>query len=196
MLCAGSRPGDWSGPYPPCDRHSELTKKDHMDLGVRFYTSDPELRAAIAQAMDFWAAVLDLSWHEEDSRNCAMQVVDGHGGLFKPAEVARSQFPGRRTFQGWIAFNPKAELTLSEKYSIAVHEVGHVLGLPHNPSARSVMYYLRLDGLLLVDAADLAMLSARHRLRGSSDTPRVVPASSAPSWSDARIVASKRRPTP
>src|SRR4051794_7580228 len=128
VVCARNRPGDWSGPYPPCDRHRELTKKERMNLGVRFYTSDPELRAAFAQAMDFWAAVLDLTWYEEDSRNCAMQVVDGHGGLFKPAEIARSQFPGRRTFQGWIAFNPKAELTLGEKYSVAVHEVGHMLG--------------------------------------------------------------------
>lgn len=171
---AADRPGDWSGTYPPCDRHGEISSKEHMRLGVRFYTSAPEMRVAFVRAMEFWASVLDMEWYEENSTNCAIQIVDGGDNLFKSAEVAKSQFPGWQTFQGWIAFNPKPVLTPVERYTIAVHEVGHMLGLPHNPSAKSVMYYLSLDGLLLLDTDDLAVLAARHKLRVAPDKPRIV----------------------
>ena len=180
ILLAAERPGSWSGDYPPCNRHSELTKNGHMTLGVRFLTSDRETRDAFARALDFWATVLDMVWREENSTNCSMQIVDGESNLFKPGEVARSQFPDRREFQGWIAFNPKALLTPEEKYSIAVHEVGHMLGLPHNPSAWSVMYYLSLDGLLLLDAADLGALSAHHKLRVAREKPQIVVGAGSP----------------
>jgi hypothetical protein len=175
-VAAAELPGDWTGNYPRCDRHGELTNNEHMKLGVRFYTSAPEVRAAFVRAMDFWATVLDMEWYEENSTHCAIQIVDGGDNLFKSAQVARSQFPWRPRFQGWIAFNPKPVLTPSERYTIAVHEVGHMLGLPHNPSARSVMYYLSLDGVLLLDSADLAALSARHKLRVAPDKPHIVAA--------------------
>jgi hypothetical protein len=62
-------------------------------------------------------------------------------------------------------------LTAGERYTIAVHELGHLLGLPHNPSAKSVMYYLNLDGLILLDTVDLAELCARHKLRVDPGKP-------------------------
>jgi hypothetical protein len=40
-----------------------------------------------------------------------------------------------------------------------------MLGLKHNPNARSVMYYLDLEGQEYLDATDLALLASRHRLR-------------------------------
>ena len=167
-LRAGDRPGTWTGPYAPCDGHAEVLKREPMSLGVRFATSDPKLTAEFARAMTFWAGILDMNWHEEDSRACAIQVVDGDPGLFGPAEVARAQFPGTPEFQGWIAFNPKTSLPANELFLTAVHELGHLLGLPHSSNGSSVMYFLALDGPVFLDSADLAALAARHRLRAGA----------------------------
>ena len=160
------RPGDWTGNHAPCDRHAELLKSGPMNLGVRFSTSDPKLAVEFARAMDFWAAILEMTWRPEDSRQCAIQIVDGEHGLFKPAEAARAQFPGTRSFQGWIAFNPRVSLSAKESFSTAVHELGHLLGLPHSANPSSVMYFLSLDGPAFLDDADFAALAVRHRLRG------------------------------
>jgi hypothetical protein len=165
VMQAGKRPGDWTGNYAPCDRHAELLKSGPMNLGVRFSTSNPKLAVEFARAMSFWATLLDMTWREEDSRQCAIQIVDGGPGLFKPGEAARAQFRGTPSFQGWIAFNPRASLPASELFSMAVHELGHVLGLPHNANPSSVMYFLCLDGPPFLDDADLAALAVHHRLR-------------------------------
>jgi len=121
--------------------------------------------------MSFWADIVDMNWHEEDSRDCAIQVVDGEPGLFGPAQVARAQFPGTAVFQGWIAFNPRVSRSANELFVTAVHELGHVLGLTHSSNASSVMYYLAVDGPVYLDSADLAALAARHRLRTVARIP-------------------------
>jgi hypothetical protein len=136
-----------------------------MDLGIRFSTSNQELMVEFARALDFWSTILDMNWHQEDSRNCAIQVVDGFPGLFKPAESARAQFPGSLSFQGWIAFNPKASLAGNELFQTSVHELGHVFGLQHSHNASSVMYFLCLGSPAFLDDTDLAALANRHKLR-------------------------------
>jgi hypothetical protein len=108
-VCA-ERPGDWTGHYYACDGHPELSKAGHMSLGVRFATSKARVATAFARAMSFWADVLDMEWHTENGRACAVQVVDGHAGLFETAQSARAQFPTAQSFQGWIAFNPRMTL--------------------------------------------------------------------------------------
>ena len=164
-LSAGERPGTWSGNYLPCNQHYELLSQEHKNLGVRFSTSSRGLAPQFMHALDFWSTILDMDWYEEDSRGCSIAIIDGHDNLFRPAEVARAQFPDSPTFQGWIAFNRKIKLPRHEQYLTAVHEIGHLLGLRHNPNAHSVMFYLRLDGQLLLDANDLSALAARHKLR-------------------------------
>jgi hypothetical protein len=162
---AADRPGDWTGNYSPCERHVELTRRGPMHLGVRFSTANPALAAEFARAMSFWATVLDITWKPEDSRQCAIQVVDGDPGLFKPGEAARAQFPGAHSFQGWIAFNPKVALPPSELFATAVHELGHLMGLPHSTNPSSVMYFLSVDGPAFLDQADVLALALHHRLR-------------------------------
>src|SRR5690348_7315145 len=69
VLSAGDRPGDWTGDYPPCALRGEISKSGHLNLGIRFNTSVPEVRTAFVRAMDFWTTVLDMDWHEENSTN-------------------------------------------------------------------------------------------------------------------------------
>ena len=93
----------------------------------------------------------------------------------RPKSWSPAQFPDRLDFQGWIAFNPAVALTKIELYRISVHEIGHMLGLRHNPNAKSLMYDLDLDSSESLDAADLASLAARHKLRAMlSPTPNQV----------------------
>ena len=189
MLClmiaftvrAGERPGAWTGRYPPCDGHAEVLKREPMNLGVRFSNSNPALNAEFARAMSFWASILEMNWHEEDSRACAIQAVDGDPDLFRPGEVARAQFPGLPEYQGWIAFNPRVSLPANELFLTAVHELGHLLGLQHSSNASSVMYFLALDGPVFLDSSDLAALATRHRLRAVAGTGDV-PESAVQAW--------------
>ena len=170
---ASEPPGAWTGPYPQCDGYAEVLKREPMNLGVRFSTSNPKLTVAFARAMSFWGSILEMNWHEENSRACAIQVIDGDLSLFRPGEVARAQFPGTPAFQGWIAFNPSVSLPANDLFLTAVHELGHLLGLPHSSNPSSAMYFLALDGPVFLDSADLAALAARHRLRAVAGTGEV-----------------------
>lgn len=173
LLLAGGRFGiaetsspNWSGDYPPCDGHPDLLSHEHTDLGVRISTSNETLARQFVRAMQFWADVLDIDWHEVDTQACSIEVVDGTSELFDSAAIAaRAQSPDRSAFQGWIAFNPASRLTAHEFFVVSVHEIGHLLGLAHNPNGSSVMFFLKLDNSVSLDAADLTALAARHKLR-------------------------------
>jgi hypothetical protein len=170
LVCACVAKGDtdsnWTSNYPPCNRHSELTRTGHLDVGVRVATINPSLAKAFRRAMDFWANILDLDWHEDDTENCSIQLVDGERELFEsPTIAARAHMPSRLHFQGWIAFNPARKLSESELYRIAAHEIGHILGLQHSSNAMSVMYGFDVEGLEWLDPTDLAALAIHHKLR-------------------------------
>ena len=165
---ADQRTANWVGDFPPCNQRFELLKRDPMNLGVKIATTNAVLAHEFRQALDFWSQVVDMNWHEDDSNSCAIQLVDGTPAILKTSIVARSQFTEWDNFQGLIAFNPKAPLTNSELYLTAVHEIGHMLGLKHNPSVHSVMYYLDLQGSEVLDETDLTTLAGRHKLRVAS----------------------------
>lgn len=167
-LLAAERPINWGGNYEPCDRCAELLKHEHMDLGVRVSTSNRVMARQFRRAMDFWAGVVDMSWYDDETSSCSIQLVDGNSAILRNATVARSQFTDWSNFQGWIAFDPTAPLTKDEMYLTAVHEIGHMLGLQHNPDPNSVMYYLDLRGREVLDHSDLVALAARHKLRVTS----------------------------
>jgi hypothetical protein len=163
-------PQNWSGEYAPCNRHVDLLNPKHMDLKVRMATANAMLAEQFGRAMDFWRSVLDLDWREVNSEDCSIEVVDGTPEVFREVDTcncvsARSQFPERRAFEGWIAFNPHVKLTEHEMFLVSVHEIGHLLGLSHNANGSSVMFYLGLEDPVSLDAADLNALAERHRLR-------------------------------
>ncbi len=165
-IAAGESPANWSANYPPCNRHAELLSQGHMDLGVRVATSNRVLAEQFRRAMDSWANILDMDWHEDDTQNCSVQLIDGEHKLFQTAAMAaRSQLPDRSDFQGWIAFNPGKTLSEIELYRISVHEIGHILGLQHSSNAMSIMYSFDLDGQDWLYPTDLATLATHHKLR-------------------------------
>ena len=167
---------NWTGNFSPCERHSELLKRDTMSLGVRISTSNLELAKQFESALSFWATVVDMAWYEDETTSCAVQLVEATPSILKSPIVARAQLAELANFQGWIAFDSHAPLTKGEMYVIAVHEIGHMLGLRHNPNTNSVMYYFNVMGPQVLDRSDLWQLSFRHKLRFASiDAPVVVP---------------------
>lgn len=171
---AAGFPGNWAGPYPPCTGSSELLKYQGMDITVRIVTANPVLAAEFRSAMNFWSTVIDMRWHESRTMFCALELLDGDAHLFEDSTVAKSQSSERAGFQGWIAFNPKAPLTRQELFFTAVHEIGHLLGLSHNPNTASVMYYTNRDDSNVLDAADILSLANRHKVRAFGRVPVLI----------------------
>lgn len=162
------QPSNWVAKIKPCEQSGELTKYDRLELGVWLNTANPSLAVEFRRALDFWSQILDMRWHERDSQKCSIQVVDGTTSLFHSDLIAaRSQLVDRQFFRGWIAFNPRCRLSELDAYVTAVHELGHMFGLQHNPNPKSVMYFFNPDAPPFLDGLDLAALSRRHRLRSS-----------------------------
>lgn len=168
-------PSNWTGRYIPCERHGDLLSHNHLNIAVRISTANAVLAEQFENALDFWSGVLDLEWHEVNGDDaCSMQLVDGTPSLFNwcVCMSARSQLPDRAGFQGWIAFNPRYKLSRDEMFLDAVHEIGHVLGLTHNPDESSVMSsFGRDDTSAWLDSADLDELAVRHALRPEISDP-------------------------
>ena len=50
---------NWSGPYRSCGHRTELLKSSHMELGVRFDTSNGDITAApVNDALDLFEVFL------------------------------------------------------------------------------------------------------------------------------------------
>ena len=159
---------NWTGHYKPCLNSPVLLRTGHMSIGVRYDVSDPAIIRQFHRAFEFWADILDAEFHDDPTTSCSIAVVAGSKDLLgRGPVVARAQLPGRLNFHGWIAVDPKASTYLTNGDAIAIwtHEIGHLLGLQHNPSASSIMYFLDIDATSKLDRTDLNALSQRHTLR-------------------------------
>ncbi|MBS0152950.1 MAG: matrixin family metalloprotease [Nitrospira sp.] len=72
------------------------------------------------------------------------------------------------SWAGDILFNSEADFTsLDQVYSVAMHEIGHVLGLGHSTDVNSPMYSM-LDGKSHeLTATDIALIQALYGVRGA-----------------------------
>jgi hypothetical protein len=107
-------------------------------------------------------------YEEPDLDVCSMRIIYGGPDILSGnAVVARSQLTDRDGFHGKIAVRKIApqELSANEIYAVAVHEIGHILGLKHSTSIHSVMFFLNIEGAEALDAQDILDLSRRHRIR-------------------------------
>ena len=158
---------NWTSADAPCLNYHDLLKPVLGDIGVRLDAAEP-WAGAFHWALSFWNTVLAANLHEDtDLNTCAVRIIEGGPNILDHIFVARSQIPDWADFQGKIAVNPEAakHMSRSELYGTAVHEIGHILGLKHNPSCRSVMYFLNVDGSEALDRDDILELRKHHQLR-------------------------------
>lgn len=158
---------NWTSPDAPCAKFDDLRKPVGGELGVKIDAAQP-WADGFRQALRFWNTVLTVNFHEvTDLSVCSVRIIDGGPDIVNGAVAARSQITDWINFRGKIAVNGGVarEMSNAEIYATAVHELGHMLGLKHNPSSHSVMFFLDVDGSDVLDGEDILELSRRHELR-------------------------------
>jgi Matrixin len=161
---------NWTSADKPCARYGDMRRPVLGDIGVKIDANEP-WADGFRKALCFWNDVLAANFHEETNLSaCAIRVINGGPDILNNGIVARSQLTGRNNFRGKIAVSPGAATAMStdEVYVAAVHELGHMLGLKHNASSRSVMYFLNLNGAEILDSKDILDLSSHHKLWANS----------------------------
>jgi hypothetical protein len=151
----------------PCAKFEDLRKPVVGSSGVKIDAADP-WPDGFRQAFRFWNTVLNANFHEEGDLNaCSIRIIEVGPGILKSGVTARSQITDWANFQGEITVSQVAakEMNSAEIYATAVHELGHILGLKHNESSRSVMYFLDVNGTAVLDRKDIRELSRHHELR-------------------------------
>lgn len=166
LSCLAQSP-NWTGPYQPCRNSGGLKNSRYLHIGVRYDISDPLIVQQFHQAFAFWAKVLDADFYDDQSTSCAIAIVPATHDQLSGSAVAHAHLPDRANFQGWIAIDAKASAYLSpgEAVPIWTHEIGHLLGLKHNASPLSLMYFIDVDSTCRLDSTDLRALSRLHTLR-------------------------------
>ena len=163
-------PSNWTSADEPCAKYDDMKRPVLGDIGVRIDANEPWVDE-FRKALSFWNTVLAAHFHEETNLSvCAIRIIIGGPDILNNGIVARSQLTGRNNFRGKIAVSPGAATAMSseEMYGAAVHELGHMLGLRHNASSRSVMYFLNVNGTEVLDSEDILDLSSHHKLCADS----------------------------
>jgi matrixin len=148
---------NWTSIDEPCGQYDNLRNPVLGNVGVRIDVNGP-WADGFRRALTFWNTVLAANFHEETNLNaCSIRIIIGGPDILNHAVVARSQITEWANFQGKIAVNEGAARTMNsdEIYGTAVHELGHMLGLKHNASVHSVMYFLNIDGTESLDSKDV-----------------------------------------
>lgn len=168
---------NWTSSDAPCANFEDMRKPVIGDIGVEIDAADP-WADGFRQALRFWNTVLMANLHEEDNLNaCSVRIIDGDPSIVNRTVAARSQITDWANFRGKIAVSRAAakDMNSSEIYASAVHELGHMLGLKHNASSRSVMYFLDLSGTEVLDRNDILELSRRHALQAAISDKSFLP---------------------
>jgi hypothetical protein len=132
---------NWSTPDEPCAKYNDLKKYALGDIGVKIDVSDPAWAAAFRRALVFWNKILDVNFYEEKNIHaCALRITDGPPAMFEGNYTAFAQSADLDGFEAKIVVLPQVPFTPSATFVNAVHEIGHVVDLRHNPDPRSVMY--------------------------------------------------------
>jgi hypothetical protein len=132
---------NWSTPDEPCAKYNDLKKYALGDIGVKIDVSDPAWAAAFRRALVFWNKILDVNFHEEKNINaCVLRITDGPLAMFDGNYTAFAQAADLDGFEAKIVVLPQVPFSPAATFVNAVHEIGHVVDLRHNPDPRSVMY--------------------------------------------------------
>lgn len=148
-----------------CSNASLLRQHGRLDIGVRF-AGNAAFREAEIKALDYWLAVLNLSWHQDETDGCSIEFrpVDSISSFRTDGAfpVAGAHMPSDSRFDGVIYFRYANGYN---KLLVFEHELGHLFGLEHDGDQDSIMYYEpSLSGGDL-DPSDLKRLKRLHSMR-------------------------------
>ncbi|VDM09791.1 unnamed protein product [Wuchereria bancrofti] len=114
--------------------------------------SESEVRDALKKAFDTWSAVTRITLNEI-SKKADITVAfarrmhndpwpfDGEGGILAHATLPSSGILHFDSDEKWVYMNSKAisRYDTTDVLQVAIHEIGHVLGLEHSADSDSIM---------------------------------------------------------
>lgn len=156
--------------------------------------SQTAVNTAIRTALDAWQSVANVTFvpttvpHLSRSIDISFRPIDGAGKVlaetYLPDDVNPSPLAGDMTFDSaerWEVGNAKGNAAF-DLVQIAVHELGHALGLDHSRVASSVMYptvspSTKFTGLT---PTDVRSIQAVYAARGTTTPTTPVPTTPTP----------------
>jgi hypothetical protein len=148
---------------------------DHLDLSYSFQELTPDMsanrtRAAFARACQVWQEETLLRLTEVPSGGeITVRFVTGAHGDNQPfndrGQYGHASYPPPYPFPGQIHFNdlysfiddPAGSVGTTDLIGVAIHELGHALGLAHSSNQKSVMFPT-FRGLRSLDEEDKAAI--------------------------------------
>ncbi len=150
-----------------------------------------QVKGELIRAMGGWSGAVKVSFQESSSRRLRRQIeifaasgehgdgyqFDGKGGV-----LAHTFYPppNAETLAGDLHLDLDEPWKIGadiDLFSVALHELGHALGLGHNDNPSAVMYpyYRKYSGLSALDVAEIRKLYAAAESAPATPTTPTVP---------------------
>jgi hypothetical protein len=162
--------------------------------GVPSSLSQAAVNAAIRTALNVWSAVANITFTQTTQPNQARSLdltfrpIDGEGNSLAQGYYPDDVTPGRiagdvqfDTSEPWEVGNTQGDAAY-DLVEIAVHEIGHALGLDHSNVAGAVMAptVSPSRSFSSLASADVAAIRTLYAPRSAESTPTTGPTASFP----------------